>query len=518
MREISKETPSEVLLRSLYLQWKLIKNQRTKDHREKLYILSQMIHYDSSLNKKQKARDIAGSIIQKLNNTEIQKLQKDDNLSDIYDLLLFKTAQNSVKDKKFRKALAQFKELLNYTHQNTTLEERVRQYIQALTARTQVNVRTVGALLPLTGDHERIGVRCLNGLQLGLGLYDENPSNFQLAVVDSKGSSHFIRESMREVVFQHKAIGIVGGVVSQVADSLSNLAQDFMVPSILLSQKSNLTHQKSFVFQNSVSTRYIIQSLVNTLIDKQGHDSFAILYPNDPFGVGYANLFWDYVTQKGGNIVGVQTYKPGEVDFNDPIRRLTGTYYFEDRDEEYREKLQSWFSKKRPKRSQKQLRDLLPPVVDFSVLFIPDSIKTLHHIAPYMSFQNIKGVVFAGPGLWNSQRLLKQKKEQLEGAVFSDALIVSHPQFKTSEFFIKFKEVFKYDPGLFELLSYQSALALRQVILSGKESREGLREGLTKLKNLDSPIGQIKVSEKREFIYPITNFSVKNKQIVDLGL
>ena len=517
LREISEEHPSEIQLKSLYLQWKLLKNRKMKNHQEQLYILSQMILHHSSLDKKQKARDIAMSLIQNLNNTEIQKLQKDDRLSYVHDLLLFKTAQNLVKNKKFREALAQFKELLSYTHQNTQLEEKVQQYIQALKARTQVNLKTIGAILPLTGDHERIGVRCLNGLQLGLGLYDENPSDFQLAVVDSKGSSHFIRESMREVVFQHKAIGIVGGVVSQVADSLSSLAQDFMIPTVLLSQKSNLTHQKPFVFQNAVSTRYIIQSLVNTLIDKQGHNNFAILYPNDPFGVGYANLFWDYVIAKGGHIVGAQTYKPDEVDFNDSIRRLTGTYYFEDRDEEYKEKLQSWFSKKRPKRSQKQLKNLLPPVVNFSVLFIPDSIKALHHIAPYMSFQNIEGVTFAGPGLWNSPRLLKQKKEQIEGALFSDALIVSHPQFKTSEFFIKFKEVFKYDPGLFEFLSYQSALALRQVILSGKESREDLKEGLAQLRHLDSPIGRIQITERREFVYPITNFSVKNKQIVNLG-
>jgi len=517
LRKIPEEHPPEIQLKNLYLQWKLLKSQKTKNHREHLYILSQMIRYHSSLDKKQKARDIAMSIIQNLNNTEIQKLQKDNHLSYIYDLLFFKTAQNLVRGKKFRKALTQFKELLSYTHQNAQLEERAQQYIQALKARTQVNAKTIGVVLPLTGDHERIGVRCLNGLQLGLGLYDEKPSDFQLAVVDSKGSSHFIRESMREIVFQHKAVGVVGGVVSQVADSLSGLAQDFMIPTVLLSQKSDLTHQKPFVFQNAVSTKYVIQSLVNTLIDRQGHKSFAILYPNDPFGVGYANLFWDYVTAKGGHIVGAQTYKPGEVDFNDSVRRLTGTYYFEDRDEEYRERLQNWFSKKRPKRNQKQIKSLLPPVVDFSVLFIPDSIKALHHIAPYMSFQNIEGVIFAGPGLWNSPRLLKQKKEQVEGAVFSDALIAGHPQFKTSGFFIKFKEVFKYDPGLFEFLSYQSALALRQVILSGKESREDLKEGLTQLKNLSSPIGQIQISEKREFVYPITNFSVKNRQIVNLG-
>ena len=113
-------------------------------------------------------------------------------------------------------------------------------------------------------------------------------------------------------------------------------------------------------------------------------------------------------------------------------------------------------------------------------------------------------------------KTVETKKEQIEGAVFADALIVSHPQFKKSSFFTKFREVFKYDPGLFEFLSYQSALTLRQVISSGKESREDVRSALAQLKNLDSPIGRIKISENREFIYPITNFSVKNKQIVHL--
>ena len=163
-----------------------------------------------------------------------------------------------------------------------------------------MNTKVIGAVLPLTGVHERIGTRCLNGLQLGLGLYDEKPSDFQLVVVDSKASSHFVRESMREIVFQHKAIGVVGGVVSQVASALSEFAQDFMIPIISLSQKSNLTHQKPFVFQNAVTAKYVIQSLVDVLMDKQGHENFAILYPNDPFGVGYANLFWDYVVSKGG--------------------------------------------------------------------------------------------------------------------------------------------------------------------------------------------------------------------------
>ena len=152
--------------------------QKIKNHREKLHILNQMVQRHSSLEKKQKARELAAALIQNLNSSEVSALKESGQFSNLYDLLLFKTAQNLVKNKKFKKALSQFKELLNYTHQNAQMETRVQQYIQALTTRTQVNTNTIGVVLPLTGSHKRIGVRCLNGLQLGLGLYDEKTLQF----------------------------------------------------------------------------------------------------------------------------------------------------------------------------------------------------------------------------------------------------------------------------------------------------------------------------------------------------
>ena len=500
------ESNSDIYLNGLNLKWKIINTQNIRDNEEKLSLLSQIIQYSPSLEKKQRAKNIASSIVKELSNAKAEQLTRDDKMFYVQDLLLFKTAHNLVKEKKFKKALSQFKKLLNYTQHNTQLEETARQYIQALKARTDVDKNTIGVILPLTGVHKKIGSKCLKGFQLGFGIYDEEPSAFKLVIVDSKGQGNSVRESMKELILQKKAIGVVGGVTSQVASVLAKAAQEFMVPSILLSQKSNLTQERPFIFQNAVTNKNIIHSLVDELIEKQGHTRFAVLYPNDPFGVSHVNLFWDYVESKGGEITGVQTYKPGEVDFNDSIKRLTGTYYLEDRDEEFREKLKIWFSKKRSERNQKQLQSLLPPIVNFSVLFIPDSIKSLHHIAPYLVFQNIKDVTLAGTRLWNSDKLLKQK---LENIVFADALITSHPEFKNSMFSKKFYNTFGYKPGLFEFLSYQSALALRQALSAKNPTREDLREELAQLKQLDSPIGQVKISKNREFIYPITNFSVK---------
>ena len=70
-----------------------------------------------------------------------------------------------------------------------------------------------------------------------------------------------------------------------------------------------------------------VQHLVNVAMNTLGMKKFAILYPNDAYGVEYANLFWDAVLACGGEIRGIQAYesKSGS-NLTDPIRRLVGTF------------------------------------------------------------------------------------------------------------------------------------------------------------------------------------------------
>ena len=519
LEEITDEFPSKQYLKALYFQWKILTTYKKDSNifEKKLRVLDQIISYENVLEKKRIAEKRAKKIIDNLSLNEINSLNEDDNWTSLKKWILFSSAKNFIKGKDFEKALDYFQKLLIHTQGESALEKKAHQYIQALKARTKSYPQRIGAILPLTGPHKRIGERCLKGLQLGLGMYDDKPSEFELFIIDSKGHPQSAEENIKNLVLKQKVIGLVGGVVSAVAVKLAQLSQKFMLPSILLSQKSDLTKNTSFVFQNSINNKYTIEHLIDYLMDEKDHKNFAILYPNDQFGVEYSNLFWNYVSSKGGEIKGAQTYKRGVTDFNDPIKRLTGLYYIEDRDEEYRDKLKNWFSKKRNYRSNKQLKSLLPPTLNFTVLFIPDSIKSLHNITPYLALHEIEEITLVGTGIWNSNQILKSKAKQLDQIVFADALITKHPQFKKSSFYKHFESVFGYTPSLFEFLSYQSALALRQGISSGSESREELQKNLSQLKTLKSPIGEINISKNREFIYPITNFGIKDKSIISLN-
>lgn len=509
-------TTPQIIEKSLTLRWNIINTLRPDDVLEKIRIQSQVIENTSSVDKIKRARQIVVALIKEKNILYNTRLTEELNFNSVKDLILYEQAIEQLESRKYGTALRLFRQALSYTINNTQIEAGAKLYIQSLEERVKVSSNTIGVILPLSGRHKRIGMRCLNGLQLGFGLYDSEISPFRLAVFDSKGKASSAREAVKTLFLKDKAIALVGGVVSESAVRIAEEAEKMMIPLISLSQKSGLTEAGSYIFQNAVTAKHIMEKLVTTL-RKQGHSQFAILYPNDFYGTEHANLFWDYVEQSGGQITGAQTYKADEVDFNDNMRRLTGAYYLGDRDIEYRDSLRNIVIENKKRRQKINFFELLPPSVDFSVLFVPDSIKSISQIAPYIKFRNIENVILAGTSLWNSPKLLRKNKGRMEGAVFADALTTQHPNFKSSEFFETFKHVFGYEPGLFELLSYESALALRHGILSGNVSRDDLKDQLSQMKELASPVGQLQITESREFMRPIIDLTVQDGQILTLN-
>jgi len=146
-----------------------------------------------------------------------------------------------------------------------------------------------------------------------------------------------------------------------------------------------------------------VNALVTYSIHNLGIKHFAILYPDDNYGTKMMNMFWDEVLRQGGQIRGVESYSGKQTDFGREIKSLTGLNFSEE-DEASGEKP--------------------VPIVDFDALFIPDSCFTLSMIAPQLAFYDITGVQLLGTNIWNSQDILKENSEYLEGAVFTDCFFL----------------------------------------------------------------------------------------------
>lgn len=426
----------------------------------------------------------------------------------------FRLGLLKLRNKDFDGARSQFANAAEWG-QGLPVQAQAENYLMQVDSRRRVDPYTIGTVLPLTGRHAAVAQKTLRGLQLGLGIYGPDRGSFKLAVVDSEGTPEGARRAVERLVTEDNVIAVVGSLLSREATAVAQKTEELGVPSIALSQKAGLTETGTYIFRNAVTSAMQVRELVKLSMEQLGLKRFAILYPNDAYGVEYANLFWDEVLARGGTISGAQIYNPTETDFRGPIKRLVGTYYVEDRKAEYQARLRDWYRKqKKISTRESPPDDILPAIVDFDAIFIPDTPKALGQIAPMLVYQGVTNTRLLGTNVWNSTELVRRGEKNVENAIFVDTNITNDPAFKQSKFFRDFVKTFGEEPGLFEAQGFEVGLMLRNSIAGGERSRVGLAESLNGLRQFQGVGGVLNMNEQRELTRPLTPFMVRESQIV----
>lgn len=450
--------------------------------------------------------------LKKLSNQELLSLAREKELKPARGLLFFYMGKIFFSREKFKEADRFFKKSLGYLT-DSSVEMTALKYLQVLKSRKTVRRYKIGAVLPLSGPSAKIGRRVLLGLQMGLGFYLPEKTPFELVILDSQGQPGKAKKALEELVIHHHVIAVAGGVLSVTAQALASEATRFGLPVVLFSHKSYMAHNRPYVFQNALTSDQISHQLVHFLMTHHQVKRFALLYPNDSYGVDYANTFWQAVEKNGGQIQGVQVYKPSQTDFNGPLSRLTGTYYIKDREEEFRDRIKKKYAdlpSLLP--SRLDFQSVLPPLVDFEALFIPDSLKTFHLIAPHLTYHDIKDIYLVGTSLWNQKPAVKKFLSSPFPIFFADTAL-SQPSFQKSAFYRQFAGVFNQPPGLFEFQAYEAGLVFRQIIAGGVKTRRDLKNHLSRIKEFPGPLGPVSLSKEGEFQHPLRVFQIQEGQI-----
>lgn len=422
-------------------------------------------------------------------------------------------AEKSLALRDFEKAARYYSGVIEFLP-NSEWADKGRTFLERRAAQKKVDPLTIGVVLPLTGRHSRFADKTLRGIQLALGVFGEPNSPYKLAVIDSEGNPDIAKRGVERLVLEDHVIAIIGSLLSRTADAVSRTAHEFGIPSIALSQKAGVTETGDSVFRNSLTSEMQIKHLVQFAMNEMGMKKFAILFPNDQYGVEYANLFWDHVLTRGGQITASQAYKPKETDFKNSIRRLVGTFYIDDRLEEYKYRLKEW----QKQNTRFSLRhdppeDLLPPIIDFDAIFIPDGTKALGQIAPMLQYNDVNNVYLLGTNLWNSKSVISRSSNMSSQVVFVDTFTSSAEAFQNSSFYQHFQQTFASTPGHFETQAYDSARLLREIIESGARDRQDIIHRLQSMKSYTGVSGVLKMTPNREIEPPLVTLSVKNNSI-----
>ncbi len=241
------------------------------------------------------------------------------------DYLMFQLGLNYALEEKYDDALTILAEFLDRypENKNRILAESL---IEEIKKNAVFNRYTIGCLLPLSGPYEIFGNRALKGIELALAQFssqsDTPPINI---IVKDTGADPDKTIAALEELYHEQVAAILGPIVT--SDIAGREAQQMGIPIITFTQKDNIPEIGDKVFRNFITPEMQVQAIVSFTVESLGLDRFAILYPDETYGLTYMNLFWDQLLKSGGTVVGVESYRPDQTDFMDPIKKLVGIYY-----------------------------------------------------------------------------------------------------------------------------------------------------------------------------------------------
>nr|WP_295901815.1 penicillin-binding protein activator [uncultured Bdellovibrio sp.] len=451
----------------------------------------------------------------KLNEDQLEDVAKNSDFGYLRAHAMYRLGEMALDRKDISTAKKYFSGVTDYMP-GSDLAVRSQDILQQLEASKNVQTQTVGVVLPLSGKNAPVGQRALRGLEMGLGLHIPG-SSFKLAVMDSEGNPDSARRGVERLVKEDNVIAIVGSLLSKTAPAVAAKSDELGVPTVALSQRSGLTEIGPTVFRNSLTSGMQVRALVRTAMEDMGMKKFAILYPNDPYGIEFTNIFWDEVLARGGQITAVQTYSTKETDFRLVIQRLVGTYFGEARQDEFSVRLKELqHSDKKRSVRQSNLETVLPPVTDFDAIFIPDSVKAMGQISAMLSYNDVRNVKLLGTNLWNTKDVARRAGNFANNLLFVDSI---SPTAQTrSRFMNEYKSLYNEEPSLIEIQAYDAGLILRQLIASGASSREELTQKLTSLKRFPGALGTLSMNAEREIERPVTPLTVEKGEVIPAKL
>lgn len=364
---------------------------------------------------------------------------------------------------------------------------------------------TVGVLLPLSGKLRGYGERAETAARLAAGELDDADSPIRLVFMDSAGGA---ANAVDALVRQHDAAAIVGPLFRDEALPASERAQALGVPLVALTSDPEAGAAGAYAFHAGLAPNAEIEALVAHATDVLGLRRFAILHPQIEYADRMRKLFTERVEERGGQIVAVESYDPGETTFTMPVRRLVGRADPTKHPNYARlvaecRKAPDDFRRKRCKRN---IPGELPPIIEFDALFIPDTSRRIALVAPAVIAEDVvverdpkrlkriertlgrkvEPIRLLGTSAWNDPDLPRAVDRAVEHAVFAD---VPPPGAKDGQ---GFKKHLRRSPNRAEQLVYDAVRFVADAVRTSKPtSTNDLRGALHDVRNFRGLTGKI---------------------------
>ncbi|MFQ5736159.1 MAG: penicillin-binding protein activator [Thermodesulfobacteriota bacterium] len=354
----------------------------------------------------------------------------------------------------------------------------------------------IGVLLPLKGDYAQFGEAALGGILLAADVFGAATGEPVEVMVRDVSEPAFVEGAVDGLSGNDRVGALIGPLMSSTATEAARYAQRRSIPIVTLSQKDGITGAGDYVFRNFMTPSAQAASVAE-YATTVGKKNFAILYPENNYGIELARFFEKEVSVRGGEVVRASSYTPGSTNFGEVIKRLFGIEIEQ-------------------RREGRRLIKQFTRTVDIDALFIPDYAETVGLIAPYLEYYDIKDVKLLGANGWNSPRLVALGGRNVEDAVFVDGFFPDSDRPGTGEFIRKYHDTFGKDPGVLEAQAYDAALSVMAVLKGSTVDRAALKDRLFRLRGFAGAEGEMSYDRHGEAVKRLFLLTVRNGRIIEV--
>ncbi len=369
---------------------------------------------------------------------------------------------------------------------------------------------TLGVVLPLSGDFAEFGEASLRGILLAAGVFEpaapagavaggvivvesdrEDRPDVRLVVRDSAGDPAQAAAAVRELAASEDVVAILGPVFSDEALASAEAAEALGIPLVTLSNREDVTQGRRYVLRTRTTPADEVDVLVSHAFDRLSARRFGVLYPKTRYGRGMRKLYADAILARGGKLVAMASYSPEETDFSNVIKEMVGFRFLSAGERQAlaaRDRAVEAARSLPPARAAAARRaafeavgpggEPLPPIVDFDVLFIPDSAEAVAMIAPGLALQGVEGTRLLGSSDWLDSDLLRGADRHVAGAVVSTPFFVESDVEVVRDFVDLYQRTFDAVPDVYAAQGFDAAGLVLQQLAERRRDRDALLRGL----------------------------------------
>jgi ABC-type branched-subunit amino acid transport system substrate-binding protein/outer membrane protein assembly factor BamD (BamD/ComL family) len=303
---------------------------------------------------------------------------------------------------------------------------------------SRVRPDRVGLLLPQTGTLARYGRMFEQGAKLAVDEFNEgNTRRVSLVVADSRGGAIDAVVAVRRLAGEEGAVAIVGDVFTLPAIAGAIEANAWRAPIVSpVVASDELVGIGPWVFQTRVPTTVEATAIAEVAVRRLSLQRFAIVAPSRGERREASDFFAEEVKRLGREVVALEYFEDGATDFRPQLERV---------------------------------REAAP-----DALFAAGSVEELLQLLPQTRFHDVQ-VQMLGLSSWNSEKLMRLSRDELEGAVFPAESHFGSTSESDKKLTAKLAAPNTGDASPVAIAGYYGTRAVLQALGAGASSREDVR-------------------------------------------